>query len=346
MELPQFPEASWSKSRQNLYETCPLQFYFNYYEKWQGWHESAKERKRKAYFWSNRTTIPMWKGSIIHKAISKILHGENSNDVKSSCTIEIRKDWWRSLSRAKKLREYGFDKGPLLSQRPKDIILMEHLDPDFPKDVVDELIEDVEDSIDVFLKSEQFKEYKRSEKDAALYNFAEEPSGFHPIYVDFTDECSGTDVKVWAMLDCAYEVEPNTFLIYDWKTGNPFTEHSERYLTDQLIVYAHYIMNMIQRGVRPRPIKIEAYELYLKDPIELVGGIVTDDELDVRIQGIAEQVSNYKKLHDEIESYTNKYKEYPFDEDYMFCPAKPKPSESICKNCQFQFMCPHDINKS
>ncbi len=39
-------EFSWSKSRDEIFQTCPGQYYFNYYRYWGGWGKNAPERIR------------------------------------------------------------------------------------------------------------------------------------------------------------------------------------------------------------------------------------------------------------------------------------------------------------
>ena len=42
-------EFSWSKTRDEIFRTCPRQYWFAYYGYWNGWHENASERTRKIY---------------------------------------------------------------------------------------------------------------------------------------------------------------------------------------------------------------------------------------------------------------------------------------------------------
>jgi len=42
-------EFSWSISRDRVFQTCPRQYYFNYYGYWGGWETDAPERTRQIY---------------------------------------------------------------------------------------------------------------------------------------------------------------------------------------------------------------------------------------------------------------------------------------------------------
>ena len=46
-------EFSWSKSRDEVFQACPRQYYFNYDAYWGGWEQNAPERTRQIYILKN-----------------------------------------------------------------------------------------------------------------------------------------------------------------------------------------------------------------------------------------------------------------------------------------------------
>ena len=46
-------EFSWSKSRDEVFMTCPRQYYFNYYGYWGGWKATAPQRTWQVYMLKN-----------------------------------------------------------------------------------------------------------------------------------------------------------------------------------------------------------------------------------------------------------------------------------------------------
>ena len=42
-------EFSWSISRDRVFQTCPRQYYFNYYGYWDGWETGAPAKTRQIY---------------------------------------------------------------------------------------------------------------------------------------------------------------------------------------------------------------------------------------------------------------------------------------------------------
>jgi len=59
-------EFSWSKSRDEIFRTCPRQYYFNYYGYWGGWEQNAPERTRQIYILKNLQNRYSWKGDRVH----------------------------------------------------------------------------------------------------------------------------------------------------------------------------------------------------------------------------------------------------------------------------------------
>ena len=59
-------DFSWSKSRDEVFQTCPRQYYFNYYGYWGGWEESAPERTRQIYVIKKLKNRFMWAGEKVH----------------------------------------------------------------------------------------------------------------------------------------------------------------------------------------------------------------------------------------------------------------------------------------
>ncbi len=59
-------EFSWSKSRDEVFRTCPRQYWFAYYGYWNGWLENALERTRQIYILKNlkKGTLGQEKGSM------------------------------------------------------------------------------------------------------------------------------------------------------------------------------------------------------------------------------------------------------------------------------------------
>jgi hypothetical protein len=56
-------EFSWSISRNKVFQTCPRQYFFNYYGYWGGWEMDAPARTRQIYILKNLKNRYMWAGA-------------------------------------------------------------------------------------------------------------------------------------------------------------------------------------------------------------------------------------------------------------------------------------------
>ena len=55
-------EFSWSISRDRVFQTCPRQYYFNYYGYWGGWEINAPQRVKQIYVLKQLKNRYMWSG--------------------------------------------------------------------------------------------------------------------------------------------------------------------------------------------------------------------------------------------------------------------------------------------
>jgi hypothetical protein len=324
-QLPQFPEPAWSTTKQSCYEACPRQYYFQSYASWQGWPKGSKhsiQENRHAYFWSKRETIPTWKGKLIHSAVSKLLLGESADEVSRTVSSILRKEWRWSTLRGEKLRELGVDE----CREPKQILLMEHTESAISDEIADELEEKVQESIMTFSKLDILSEFREIAQRDDRYSFVENAdTGFKPRKVEFIDPQSGQPLVVWSMIDCAYEIEPGTCLVYDWKTGRIPPDAEETRLTDQLIVYAHYVRNQVASKGSNRDVQVEAFELYLPEG-KAFGGHITAGDLEDARDRVVTQAAKLLEIHELVR-----------EQGKTACEATP--SEGVCRHCSFRKMC-------
>jgi hypothetical protein len=66
-------EFSWSKTRDEVFRTCPRQYWFAYYGYWNGWLENAPERTRQIYILKNLKNRHVWAGEKVHECIQRSL---------------------------------------------------------------------------------------------------------------------------------------------------------------------------------------------------------------------------------------------------------------------------------
>ena len=212
-------EFSWSKTRDEVFKTCPRQYWFAYYGYWNGWLENAAERTRQIYTLKNLKNRQVWAGERVHECIQRSLNnlrrGIRVLPVDEIITITL--DQMRADYRSSKSRNYW--------KNPKTCALFEHeYEIQLTNEEWRETANHVETCLRNFYASDIYDGLKSHRKEGWLE--VEEFSSFH---------LEGT--KIHVVIDCAIR-DGKDILIYDWKTGKSIPED----LPVQLCCYGLYAM--------------------------------------------------------------------------------------------------------
>jgi hypothetical protein len=234
-------EFSWSKTRDEVFRTCPRQYWFAYYGYWKGWLEDAPVRTREIYVLKNLKTRQIWTGEKVHECIQRSLTNIRRGimvlpvDEIVSITLKQMRAEFRS-SRSKHYLNY-----------PKTCALFEH---EYQLEVTDEqwkeMAQNVETCLRNFYASDIYEGLKAHRKEGWLE--VEEFSSF---------QLDGT--KIMLAIDCAIQ-EDGYVVIYDWKTGKSL--HDD--LSIQLSCYALYAIQKWQ--IPPERLKIIEFNLLFNKP--------------------------------------------------------------------------------
>jgi hypothetical protein len=230
-------EFSWSKTRDEIFKSCPRQYWFAYYGFWNGWLKDTPERTRKIYVLKNLKNRQTWAGekihSCIHRSISNIRRGIKVLRVEEIISITLNK--MRSEFRSSRSKTYW--------KKPKTCALFEH---EYGLEVTDqewkEMAQNVETCLKNFYASDIYARLKSHGKEGWLE--VEEFSSFN---LDST--------KINVVIDCAVK-EGNSIIIYDWKTGKALSED----LSVQLACYAFYAME--KWDLPPESLEVVEYNLF------------------------------------------------------------------------------------
>lgn len=229
-------EFSWSKSRDEVFQTCPRQYYFSYYGHWGGWEKDAPQRTKQIYTLKNLKNRHMWAGEKVHECIKHTLRNLQRGisvfgvDRIVSITLSQMREEFRS-SKERRYLVY-----------PKTCALFEHeYDVDLDDAQWKKTAEDVEQCLRNFYSSEIYATFKGLPREMWL-----EVEDFSSFSLDET--------KIWAVIDCSFRTK-NGITIVDWKTGR----RANSDLSLQLACYAMYAMG--KWGLRPEKIKLVEYNL-------------------------------------------------------------------------------------
>jgi CRISPR/Cas system-associated exonuclease Cas4 (RecB family) len=230
-------EFSWSISRDRIFQTCPRQYYFNYYGYWGGWETGAPERTRQIYILKQLQNRYMWAGAKVHDCINHTLtnlqRGISVLDVDQ--IVDITLNQMREEFRSSREKRY--------LTHPKTCALFEHeyevpiSDADWKKTA-----DNMELCLRNFYTSETFSMLKELPKQ--MWLGVEDFSSFHL-----------NNTKIWAVLDCSFRNDDAGITIIDWKTGRSMSNN----VSMQLSCYAMYAME--KWGVDPEKVKLIEYNL-------------------------------------------------------------------------------------
>ena len=229
-------EFSWSKTRDEVFKTCPRQYWFAYYGDWDGWFENAPERTRQIYVLKNLKNRQMWAGEKVHECIQRSL-----NNIRRGIKV-LSIDEIVSITLDQMRAEFRSSRGKNYLKNPKSCALFEH---EYGIEVSDyqwkEIATHVETCLRTFYASDIYDGLKSHPKRDWLE--VEEFSSFH---LDNT--------RINLAIDCAIK-EGDDILIYDWKTGKSISED----LSIQLCCYALYTIE--KWNIAPESIRIIEYNL-------------------------------------------------------------------------------------
>ena len=229
-------EFSWSKTRDEVFKTCPRQYWFAYYGYWDGWFENAPERTRQIYVLKNLKNRHMWAGEKVHECIQRSLNNVRRGIKVLSIDeiVSITLDQMRAEFRSSKSKNYW--------KNPKSCALFEHeYEVELTDDQWKEVANNVENCLRNFYASDIYDGLKSHPRDVWLE--VEEFSSFH---LDNT--------RINLAIDCAIKEGDDVYL-YDWKTGKSLSED----LSIQLACYALYAME--KWHVHPESLRIIEYNL-------------------------------------------------------------------------------------
>jgi len=294
-------EFSWSKSRDGVFQTCPRQYYFNYYAYWGGWEKDAPERTRQIYILRNLKNRFMWVGEKVHDCIKHTLKNLQRDisvldvDQIVSITLDQMREDFRS-SRAKRYHTF-----------PKTCALFEH---EYEVEVQDaqwkKAAEDVETCLRNFYSSEMFAMLK----DLPSRNWLE-VEDFSSFYLDGT--------KIWVVIDCSFRTDKGITII-DWKTGRGTNEDASL----QLSCYAMY--GMEKWKTRPENIRLIESNLLSDQSSEF---LVTEGEIANTRAYIKGSIADMQSLLVDVENNV------PREEAFF----KKVEDDRIKDRCSFRKVC-------
>lgn len=296
-------EFSWSKSRDNMFNTCKRKYYLHYYGSWGGWEWDASPEVRKLYIMKNLSSIPMWVGSAVHEVLKwvntrNLKMGENHVsfiEAKDKLNSDMVHSWNSSLNARYR-------------QNPrKNFWLVEHY---YNEPIGDLEFEDAYSLAEICL--ENFFLH-------SIYNQLAEMPSVRILAIEELDKFLFEETLVWAMCDLVLSHNVETWIV-DWKTGRKVDETYDL----QLAVYALYAMN---KGWCFDPDRIKLHQAYL---------FLNEGKDDCASGEVINEASDY------IRASVAEMKSYLVDPEHNFAIEADFPmvdNLGICRYCNFRKAC-------
>ncbi len=292
---------TWSFSRQQVFESCELRYFYRYYQFWGGWGRGAPQESRTAYLFSKMQTLPMLIGSAVHQVIEDLLRshqkGRPLKDPVQRLRDRLNNAWrdsknrgWESVGpkRCPPLFEHYYDRPPT-------------------RDQLTELRELALRCLDNFLNSELFADMQQ--RGPASWRAIEELSVL-PV----------TGVDAYIAPDFCYDRDGETWIL-DWKTGAPREDMSL-----QLRAYALYAVETWRIPAE----RVRAFDVFLggTEGAVLQEVEISEDSLEEARQAVGQSIATMKNKLQAPEQ------NLAVIEDFA-----PTTDAHTCDQCFFQGMC-------
>jgi hypothetical protein len=219
-ERREYPDWSWSHSRQRTFQECRRRYYYQYYAAHNGWERDASPLSRLAYRLKSLTTMHMVFGDALHKVAAAAL--QRTTDAMPTVDLfrdQIRKSLNDAYASAKNNRA-------LWEAAPRRHVMLHefYYNAGVPDAVIAAIRQKLEICVPAIINSRSFTEAFNPDTEV--------------VSVDSLDFFFFADTKVYAVPDLLYKRPDGRWVIVDWKTG----EEDEAY-SDQLYTYALYVQN-------------------------------------------------------------------------------------------------------
>lgn len=292
-------EFSWSKSRNEIFNECKREYFFNHYGFWNGWDNNEGDRIKRIYYLKQLKTKEIWLGQIIHEIIKYVLE-------------QLKYGRKISLGHAIAILKKKFEEGFIQSTMKKYTGFRSKTHKFF------------EDEYEIEISEENKKDLlKKSE--SCLINFFNSDTFIEIKNTPLSDWISLEEFlsfdlegnKIFLSMDFAMKKD-DKIIIYDWKTGK---ERSSEFDL-QLTCYALYLSEKLK--VSPENITTKIFNL----------SINKEDTFEINIEKLNEMKDYIKKSANKMKSYLKDIdNNVAIEEDF------PKEEGFYCSRCSFKKIC-------
>lgn len=216
----EYPEWSWSFSRQQTFASCRRRYYYNYYGSHNGWEFNAPAEAALAYRLKKLSNLYLVVGDAVHKSaqnmVERVMEGRSlpeADVVEEEIRRQLRRVWKSSR-----------DDGELFLRRPNRVDMLQEFY--YQMGVSDEVVAKINQRITKASKALVASDvWNDLAADGVKVVACEQ---FDTFLLDLT--------PVYAVPDLLYKDRAGQWIIVDWKTGEEVQDNKE-----QVALYALYV---------------------------------------------------------------------------------------------------------
>ena len=223
MSEPLKNELVWSHSRARAFEGCRRAYWFQYYGSFGGWEDGATAEQKQAWVEKKLTSVPMWLGSVVHRAAEIGLGLARAGEVPQ---VEHARAWARRTAE----KDVDDSASGRWRERPaRRVGFKEHYYGEaIPPDAIDLALTEIDRQVQVLFAHRVFRRLL-----AVPQRILE---------VEELQRFKDGDVEIYVSLDVLVANEQGGLVIVDWKTG---AAHDDGDIAGQLGVYGLYATLML-----------------------------------------------------------------------------------------------------
>lgn len=306
----EYPQWSWSFSRQQTLASCPRRYYYNYYGSHNGWEAEATVEASLAYRLKKLTNLYLVLGDALHKSayhmVERVVGGKglpSPDFVEEEIRRQLRRVWKSSR-----------DQGDLFCVRPNRV------------DMLQEFYYQMEISQETLAKiNGRISQVARAIVESTVWEELG-ARGVELISCEEFDTFMIDDTPVYAVPDLLYKSSQGRWMIVDWKTGDEIEDNQ-----DQVALYALYVQR--KHGV-PADL-ITARLEYLNFPLEKRLDFAPED-----LQVVEDAArASIKKMRDLL---TDPARNIPKSKEAFALTE----SRGLCPWCNFYELCKGELERS
>ncbi len=316
-----------------MFDSCLRRYYFHYYLSWGGWERQAPRIAREAFRLKRLTSLPLWRGQLVHYITTKVLASLRAKD-----RIPAFEDVSRyTLERFETQLEFSSSKKYLTEPKKKSgrlnidwLALFEH---EYNRPIPPEKLQKTRDECLTAMKG-------LLESDILTVIAGTDTDGWAIENIDMAEFAQVFDfegAKVFAKTDFMYRGTDGSFNIVDWKT---FSTKSSRWKNKdgqdgkarvQLGVYGYYAASILGEPLE----RIRLLEVNLLDGGATVEYSISNENLE----------EFYSHIHDGIDKLSSVLIKGDIARNEAGPPDLfPKTDNGLCRYCNFYRICKDENN--